>query len=825
MICALKGGDGKRGMNRIFKHRLHLGLALCACGALGCTKEYNPFADRSLARASVTECSFVCGDTVEIFCRETLSVAIAVKELVDSILLEVEGNRLFAERMKVVAAESPGSQYQFVVSFFDTGWQRIGLRTFREGGEEVSEACSVFTRSPVAQDAVEGVFDSTVELSASSVVDDDVLYHWDFGYGQPVTSPFAHTIATIHDAAFSQQGQVWVTDVSGTYASPKTPFAYSFNDTKGPSIVCVNEGYEGRDTVMSGAETFFFKVHITDRGRGGVYSTSIDGGSFDLVQDPLYVKIFYNVNSLTSYRTISVSAVDNAQDGNQTIKSFYLGYDSTLAEGGGARILIIIPASDSTVSRARQRYLYGLVENYTGDSLLLGVDVNDSAYARDTLSDGFSASWGKSVYFDGSTNAVRVRAYTLGGTVVDDTAFTVFFDSTMQDTVAPRIFEVSIDGKAAGGLYVEHDTVNVRIIAFDEGSGVASLTVNGAPHAPSGSFGGYVWDVPIVLSHGAAGTPLVVVATDGQGLVQDTTVTVFQNSAPVLQVGASPPYPLVAGEIYRDTLIADDAEGDTVRFEKTSGPTDFQVSLNGELEWKPTKSDVGTYTIGVIIKDNITATPYQFYATVVDSSFYGSEVQFTVTEQNFPTYVEAGKDTVRVTLSITAGSGTGPFAYEAVRRVGTSQENIPITGGVFEWVPTASDTGYQRFVVTVRDKYERADTLYPIVLVVPPNRQCSLSYTFGGDTLPDGSLDLTQSTQPESLYFSIEDPDRVEIERYVVTISHAGTEDIRTIEGADSFVVVIDPAEAPGATGTLSVTVRDKGGHTATETIQLKFSP
>ncbi|MBD3392212.1 MAG: hypothetical protein GF418_09095, partial [Chitinivibrionales bacterium] len=804
---------------RRYEYILPIAAMAVAC-ALTCSKDTNPFANSSRAQALIETASFADGDTLAIFTRETLTVAVAVREYVDSVEVEIAGNRLFDTCTTIPVDAANESRHAMVVSFCDTGWQDIIVRTYRTGGDEVHTTWRVYLTSPLGQDPVTGVYDSTVMLRTDSVADDDVLYHWDFGYGAPVQSAYPETLVTIHGAAYSQQGYIWVSDVAAARVSPRVAFPYTFSDTRGPSVVCVNEGFEDRDTVLTGSETFFFRVSITDRGRGGVASAAIDGDAFDIVQDPVYVKIFYDMDQLTGYRAVTVSAVDNPQDNNTTEKRFFIGYDSTMAgSGGGARILVVIPSRDSTVSHVRERYLYGTVENYTGDTIVMGVRVNDATETLDTLSDAFVAQWGRAVYLANDTNSISLTAYVPGGNVLDDTTFTMLFDSTGQDTLPPRIYEITVGGRTAQGLYVQDDTAVVRIIAFDEGSGIASLTVNDSTVQPGGEFGGYVWDVTVRLSHDAAGNDIAVSAQDANGLVADSVVTIFKNSPPVLVTTPSPPYPLVAGETYRDTLAAQDADGDTVRFERAGGPGGLTVGEDGAVAWIPDAADAGTHGITVTMRDNITSVSYSWYITVVDSAFYGNAVTFSVDEQDFPSFLEVDRDSISLMLSLAAGSGTGPFTYRAVRRRGTSYDSIPVIGGMFAWAPAVDDTGYQHFVITVEDKYFRTDTLYPIVLVVPPNREFTSSYTHGVDTLPDGTLDLSEKAAPETLHFHIDDPDRIEVERFSVVIRYRGAEDIRTIEGADSFVVVVDPDGASAGTDTLSVTITDRGGNDETYAI------
>jgi len=798
-------------------------LAFLATFALVCTRDYNPFADTSRAQASVERSSFGGGDTLEVFCRETLDVAVAVAELVDSFTLTVPGNRLFGEDTTIVVGTFAPYRYRFVVSFYDTGWQTVGVLSHRQGGEQSSESYDVYVRSPLGQDTVRGTFDDTVHLVSRGVRDADVVYHWDFGRGSTVESPFPDAVVTIEEAGFDGVGYLWVSDAQEMHACPKVKFVHEFNDTIGPRIVCVNEGSEGRDTIKTGSSTFFFRVEITDRGKAPD-SASIGGAAFDQVEGTVYVKALLSMDTLTGLVPVVVWARDNRADNNISTRTFYLGYDANLpSTAEGVRIRIRIPSRDSTVSSSRQRYVLGTVENYTGEQVVLRVSVNGVFVgSADTLSAEFSTQWSRGVYLSAASNGIEARATSLSGALLDSAVITMLYDSTAADSVAPTILEITLGGEAAHGQYVGDEEAQLRILAFDEGWGISSLTVNGIVRQASDTVG--VWRPTVVLSHGSGGNGIVVVASDSAGHSTDTSIVMFQNRSPEVKVGLSPPYPIVLGVSYRDTLIAEDGDGDRVYYEKAVGPLRLSVGEDGAVDWEPTIADTGRYQLIIRYRDGIVSQLYSCSLTVVDSVYYENTVAFSVDERDFPAYVEAGKDTVRVTLSMVANAGSPPFSYNAIRRAGASYVDVAISGNEFVWAPQPGDTGYQHFTIRVSDQLLRADTLYPVVLVVPPNRPCSLHVSYSIDTLADGSLDLRDARQPETLFFWISDSDPEEVEQYTVNVKRAGTNDVRSVGKADTFTVVIDASKATSAQDSLVVVVRDRGQFGDTISLVLRYS-
>lgn len=806
-------------MNRTIITIFRICVSLCVLLFLSCTADYNPFEDTLNAEGKITWASFVSGDTIAVFSSETLLVSIAGREMVDSIVLTCDANRLFNSDTSVRADNAVDT---FCVSFYDTGAQTVTVATFRSNGEVATTMMDVFVRSPLLQNVIAGIYDDTIRLSTPGVRDNDVLYHWDFGKGTPVQSPYPETLIVIRDAGATDTGWLWVSDIPGIHSSPKIPFLFTLDDSRAPTIRCVNEDFENADTIVTGEETFFFKVEITDRGKGGVYIAEIDGENFDIVDDMLYVKIFYQMDTLAQAIPVQVYAVDNGIDQNVQLQTFYLRYDSTISStGDNVNLHIRIPSQDSVVSYARQTFVYGTVENFRGDSLVAFLQVNDSTYDTLQIGNTFSSQWNWEVYLTQAVNLVTISIADTTATVLKDSTFTLFYDENSQDVSPPLILDISIDGQAADGMYVESDTVTLDVIAFDEGSGLSSLTVQNQTN--SGQLSGdYTWPITVQLSHEQSGTNIEILATDAQGWTKDTAVTVYQNYTPQFSDVPNPSGPLFVGQLYRDTVRGVDADGDQLFYGLVNAPLGMSLNnVTGELVWTPADSNIGNLEIKISMSDLRQTQVVSCSLTVVDSSTYGESVSFVTTEQSFPTYVEGGVDTVALSLEISGG--ISPFVYLAKRRVGSTLPDIPMMDTVFFWVPDSADTGFQSFIITVSDKYNRADTLYPSMLVVPANKPCSLSVEYHIDTLPGGALDLSQVADLETLTYVIGDPDPDISEEYAVTIQFNGRQDIRTVQGVDTFLVIINPDDVDPAGDTVTVVIVDRGGNA--DTLSVALSP
>ena len=97
------------------------------------------------------------GDTVGIFSTETLVVAVAVGELLEKFTIHTESNRFFKDSTISASGGKLGAgPYRFLVSFYDTGWHKVSLYSFRENDDEVVESYNIYARSPLQQESISG---------------------------------------------------------------------------------------------------------------------------------------------------------------------------------------------------------------------------------------------------------------------------------------------------------------------------------------------------------------------------------------------------------------------------------------------------------------------------------------------------------------------------------------------------------------------------------------------------------------------------------------------------------------------------------------------
>jgi hypothetical protein len=193
-----------------------------------------------------------------------------------------------------------------------------------------------------------------------------------------------------------------------------------------------------------------------------------------------------------------------------------------------------------------------------------------------------------------------------------------------------------------------------------------------------------------------------------------------------------------------------------------------------------------------------------------------SAPRFALTSADFPPFLEAGRDSLNTELALVAGSGSAPFSYTAAAASGITPPEIVAQKWV-RWRPQLADTGSRRLYLTARDAEGDQDTLLLQMLVVPPNRPCSLWLDLTDhDTLADGSLDYSTNKAPDTLRFTVSDPDAPLVERHRIEVRLSQTTVVSGLDASGRFTLALDPAAAHRRVDTLQVRVTDRAGHSST---------
>lgn len=791
---------------------------------LSCTGDYNPFLDATNTKLVITAMSFDNGDTIPLFRTDTISVMIAVSELAESLTVEAPANRFFTDGIKRFTAQEDQSlqrgPYHLTFSMYDTGHQEIVLTLKKKNGNELIRTFNCYVTSPLQPKTVTGAYGVPCTLSAAGVSDNNIIYEWDFGRGVVIFSTRPETTVVLQSSGIGHQGLFRATD--GYTASPSVPFSFILTDTIGPVIEFIDELYKrSKDTVYTSDTTFFFSVLIHDQASGGVTEASIDDRPFDIVNNSLYTMVFNRMDTLEAVRRIVLFAMDDEQYRNTTTRVLYLKYDPSISLQSGLRLLIRVPPEDNIVYTSSTKSLYGTLEHLSGErfSVDLKISVNGRLSESIPLSGKGNAEWYTTISLTEASNIVSVTAFNETEDSVASDRRIIRFESDTIDHDPPVIVAVRVEGKDAGGAILRQKTVDMRIIAFDAGSGMNSLTVNGKSAVGNGSI---VWDIPVECDHRITGSSFTITAGDKAGLSDDTTVVLYVNHAPLIEHVPVPPLPLVLGTKLIDSIVArDPGDGDSLQYHLVSGDTSLSIDKKGIIRWKPEKKHKGAQTFVFMVSDGYEEVYHTMEVVIVEKDELSDDVAFLTRLEDFPAWIEAEKDTVEVHLRIKNGTGTPPFTYHAVRL--DNMRYIPVIGDTLLFIPEADDTGYISFILTVTDTFERSDTLHPSILVVPRNRPCTVRLQAGFDTTENGAFDLSRPDGADTLRFHIDDPDINKVESFSASIRRLGTTRQAMIDSQRVFSVALFSMEKDTGYDTLLVRVTDRVGHRDSLTYALYY--
>lgn len=588
-----------------------------AASVLTCGDQPNPFADLSNARAVVVKKSFheaATGDSISIFSPESLWFVIALREEVDSVVFEAPESYLGTRIVFSPDDDSWATTAHKIASFsfFEPGIAAVSLKTYRSDGTQLSEAFRIKAFSPLKQASITGYQGLPVRLEADSVPDPTALYNWQFSKALTVSLVRPRTDTTIRNVRISAgTGALFLTDFHGQFRSPSVPFTFSFSDTSGPRISLPG----GSDTILTADSILVLTVQVTDDGTGFIDRVELDGAPMTpTLFNGHYQGTITNVPA-AAYQSHLVTAYDS--DENRTTRIVYVRRDTLGPVLDPLMLSIIWPATDTLRTTSDQVVCLGSIDNLASDStdailkiVRDGIPL-DSIQVRGT----HAVAWEYEFAVENRISRITLNATDFRSQTSKSLSFIVLVDTIASDTIPPVIATVSIDGYPADQFHSVADSVKVRVIAFDEGSGIDTLKVNGTTlsHNPDKR---YVWQTTVRdLEHSLFGNPLNVVAKDVQGNSTHSRATVYVNTPPRLLRLLPPTTTIRAGTTYRDSLEVFDAEYDSVSV-RLIGPDN--LTMDGSMvSWTPAQDDIGRSTLVMYLSDAYQTSRYTFDFLVI----------------------------------------------------------------------------------------------------------------------------------------------------------------------------------------------------------------
>lgn len=803
-------------------------LLLLPCTAIllhaSCLGTYNPFNDSANAGAVISWSSMSDGDSVPLFRAESLQIIVLVKEQVDSFSLRCSANRLWSANDTTIDSRAfEREPFALRLSFADTGWQPIILTSMLRNSTRRSDTLNVYVHNPLHQDTLWGNFGEALTLQTPAVGDTDVFYHWSFGGATPVSSPLPTTTATITTAAPDGRGELWVSD--NRRRSLSVPFTFIMNDATPPTIECISAGYQGGDTLYTSDTVFYFGVRITDRGNHGVDSASINGTPFDLRFGNEYHTILTNLNRYSAHNplVLSILALDDYRFANVSRHTFYIVFGNAYTSGPSLLLRITDPAESTTVHSAPFWRLRGLLQSLTNDTSVVALNITstDTTYQQRIKLGSSDTLWEQTIALTPGDNHLSISITdTTRTTSYAQQQRTITYQPDTPDTLGPAITSLTADNQPAAGYFSRTSPVIIRCRIADAQTFVKEVYLNDTLIHPQAD-GQWYLDT-LQLQHRLGGTPLHIIARDSAGNASEQRVLLFLNRKPVFS--RTPRSTTVARDsLYRDTLSAIDPDGDTLTFTKHEGPQSLSISPAGLIQWQPDSADTGLQRLSVRLWDGYQAV-FATWQIFVSTLPQPQRLRFLIDEEDFPAYLEAERDTLKIDLSHNGESGKGPYSY-TVRMVDKDTMLLNHSSQTqLQWAPGAEAVGIQRMVVVVEDGFGGADTLYPRMVIVTPNHPCSLSVSHSLPVDSMGRLSFGETIQSAQLRFGIVDADNRLFDKHAITIYQARSRLTSSIDSAqaDSFRVAID-ARAFDGLDTLIVTARDRGEQTDTVVLLLNY--
>ncbi len=701
---------------------------------MNCYNPTNPFLDAERAKASVYAKTFNDRDTVSIFSRETLSVVIYLREHLKEVVVHVDKNRLGSSDDTSISIDSfTGDPVKIPFSFYDTGWQKIIVRSLQNSGKIFTEECSLYARTPLSQKTLRGNIGDTVRLKTEPVNDAQVLYVWDFHDGNVVKEYTNDVPFILKKNVTSTIGELYVTDPR--HRSPSVPFSI---DTRSATLelVSLNDSIS-KDTVFTSQTNFLFKVALN--GTEKLKNASLNGLPFDNIKvQSGFVQLSRTFNRLDTLKDAMKAVVVATDDQGTTVgKTFFIQYDNTLTIEL-PKIVLNVPSTtnDTGYVMQSQLVLLGKINGtITYEQLYIQSIVNGKPAATQIISPN-STDWTLPVQLLDGWNLIQIQLSKDSvptGAIIAAKAIHVNCNPNKIDITAPIINAIKINDlplSTSQNNISRNKNVTLSVLASDNKK-VTSVTINEDKAAADAA--GLVFSRIVTLSHDKAVQPYIVCAEDSAGNKVCDTVTICYNRAPEI-LSVSIPSTMNIDSEYVFTMRAADPDSDVIVSTLTLKSTKVDTVLtlvNGSVRWKPLLKDTGALRLTLHVSDHFfeSADTSQTVQVLLNKEQI-PPVLFKTVAGDFPDSILIGK-TLSVMLKTDPLTGTAPLRYTVYLK-NPSTKLYDGTNPAITWTPTRADAGVQTLQAIVYDNAGFSDTINALITVVA---QAAATVWMTSDTL------------------------------------------------------------------------------------------
>lgn len=686
-----------------------VGLLFCTC-----TNLTNPFQNKDEARAEITNWNLSDSLSIPIFSTYNIPVRVLLGEHLDSFKVHVDNNRLWSSQDSVISRNGirPGYIYSFPFSFYDTGWQKIKLISYRNNGDSVADSCFLRAVSPLKQYPISGKVGDSILLSTMPIKDKQVLYIWDFHNGV-VIKEYACSVRVRITAPFTSRfGRLYVEDYSG-YRSPVTLFEITSQSSQNElSLVCINDSVRG-DTVFSADAQIKFRLEVS--GAQQLKNASINGQKFDESQrkGDLYV-LGHNLKGLdtaTAPQKLDITITDD--QGRSVSRTFYVKFIIAAPEIDVVYPMDSLNTADSSVD------VLGKVTNIKQNSILyLFVRNNGKSLAKVKVTRDQSIFSFK-VQLSGTSNHISLELFSdslMESSMLAEHNFYVFYDTAYVDNIAPQIRKIFCNGVLVDDEFTSRtDTMQLEIDAIDNSN---KLTVTVNDQVVNKGSNELFYSTKVILTHKMEPTVIVIQAKDSAGYTSVDTIYVRYNRLPLWT--EIPSYAAVNAD--KDTVIkisVTDPDGDPILVTMTIPFKSGNMVINassGQVSLKPQIADTGTYEVRLEVSDEYEVTDTFF--TLLVKGNESTSVKLMTSENEFPDTLWIG-EALSVPLKAIPLTGTRPFTYQA-RFADSKSTDIVHDGSdsMLHWIPKSGETGLRKLCVKITDSLGCSDSITVEIVVL-----------------------------------------------------------------------------------------------------------
>ncbi len=687
---------------------------------LNCDDPTNPFLDTDRAKASVYTKSFTDRDTVQIFSRETLCVVVYLKEHIRKVEVHIPNNRLSTSADTSIPLDAfTGDPVKIAFSFYDTGWQKIEVRSLQNSGKFSVEEYSLYVRSPLYQKTVIGNIGDTVQLKTQQVDDKQVLYVWDFHDGTIVKEDTCQVRYILKSHFSSTIGELYVTDLK--YKSPSVHFSIGARSATTLDLTCINDSIL-KDSVYTNQTNFVFKVALA--GTENLKSASINGSAFDNVSiqsgSVQLFKTFNNLDTLTKPMKVVVVATD--ERGTSAEKTFYIHFDNSVVTEI-PKIIISAPVSsnDSSYVMQPQLVIIGRVSGTITDEQLYIQSFVNVAFAGSQKITPKNTDWTLPVQLHDGWNLIQLDlskdSSNFGSSIVTKMLY-INYNPDKPDTDSPVINAIRLNGipiSTTKSTICREKNPTLSALVSDNNR-VTLVTINGGKATSDAT--GVLFSKQITLSHDKAGQPYIICADDSAGNRVCDTVTILYNRIPEI-LSASIPSTMTVDSEYAISMKAADPDSDALVSTLTIKGTNVDTVLtlvNGSARWKPTLKDTGSLRLVLHVSDPFFESDDTTQTIQVLKKFEVPRVSFKTSAADFPDSVVAGT-ALSIVLKTDTLTGIPPYKFTLFLK-NPSTKLYEGTNPTITWIPTRADAGVQTLQAIVYDNAGNSDTITKLVHIV-----------------------------------------------------------------------------------------------------------